>query len=84
MKLMIAIIIASSLSDAGGLSEFESITIDANADRVVYAVTTADVNNDKQPDIVACLSAIPGSFQKQAGRLLYEKTAVPVASSSAN
>lgn len=32
---------------------FKTVTIDAKADKVVYAVTIADVNGDKRPDIVA-------------------------------
>lgn len=35
------------------LPEFEAVTIDPNIGKVCYAVTTADVNGDGKPDIVA-------------------------------
>lgn len=40
-------------SASAQMPQFKAVTIDDKADKVVYAVTTADVNNDKRPDIVA-------------------------------
>ena len=54
MKLMVAVVLTTPFCGyACDLPKFEPITIDANADRVVYAVSTADVNNDRRLDVVA-------------------------------
>ncbi len=41
------------IAAADGFPEFEAVTIDPHAGEVVYAVTVADVNTDRKPDIVA-------------------------------
>lgn len=53
MKQIALFFAACSCGLAGDFPAFKAITIDAEADKVVYAVTTADVNNDKRPDIIA-------------------------------
>ena len=45
--------LSGQLAYADGFPEFEAVTIDPHAGEVVYAVTVADVNTDKKPDIVA-------------------------------
>lgn len=53
MKTLLVAAMLIPASCAAEFPNFEAVTIDAHADKVVYAVTIADVNNDKRPDIVA-------------------------------
>lgn len=53
MKRIVAVLICGTLAHADEFPSFRSVTIDDQADKVVYAVTLADVNGDKAQDIVA-------------------------------
>ena len=52
LSVVVFVLCANSAS-AKDFPKFERIEIDPHAGEVVYAVTDADVNNDKKPDIVA-------------------------------
>ncbi len=52
-RTLLAILGLLTGSAEADFPDFEAITIDGEADKVVYAVTIADVNSDKRPDIVA-------------------------------
>jgi len=48
-----AILFCSHLAQAAGIPRFEAREIDKHVGEVCYAVTTADVDGDKRPDLVA-------------------------------
>lgn len=56
-KLILTVLLTMSApiesAFAAGFPKFAEKTIDANCGKVCYAVTVADVNGDKKPDIVA-------------------------------
>jgi len=47
------LLFAAAASAAGPFPKFKAVTIDPNCGKVCYAVTVADVNGDRKPDIVA-------------------------------
>ena len=52
-RAVVAVCLLASPILAADFPRFDPQEIDAHASEVVYAVTTADVNNDKKPDVVA-------------------------------
>jgi hypothetical protein len=53
LKFALLIGLCPSLAIAAGFPKFEAQEIDKHVGNVCYAVTTADVNGDKKPDVVA-------------------------------
>jgi len=49
----VVVLAAGSTGRAADFPRFEAVTIDSDIGKVCYAVATADVNGDSQPDIVA-------------------------------
>lgn len=47
------LVVGGSTLSAADFPTFKAVTIDEHAGEIVYAVTLADVNGDKQPDVVA-------------------------------
>ena len=53
MKTLLAFLAMTHAAFSADFPKFEAQEIDPHAGEVVYAVTTADVNGDKKPDVVA-------------------------------
>jgi len=53
LAIMLSVLCSISSFADDGAFHFKEQTIDANLDKVCYAVTVADVNGDDQPDVVA-------------------------------